>query len=94
MVILLMLHPSLSITLCNLLNSNYTVTGSSCCGCCPLAKGHLTSSQGGLKQLKLVSDILEMKISPLELKCKTFVLSGENFEVKIYVTHGKLKLIF
>jgi hypothetical protein len=55
----------------------------------PLAKGHLNSSQGGLKQLKLVSDILERKIGPLELKCKTFVLSRGNFEAEIYITHIK-----
>jgi hypothetical protein len=51
------------------------ITGSSCSGCCPLGKSHLNSSQGGLKQLKLVSDIIERKIGPLGLKCKTFVLT-------------------
>jgi hypothetical protein len=66
-----------------------TIIGSSCSGCCPLAKGHLYSSQGGFKQLKLVSDILDRKICPLELKCRTFVLFGENFEVEIYTTHMK-----
>jgi hypothetical protein len=35
----------------------------------------------------MVSDILERKIGPLELKCKTFVFSGENFEVEIYIPH-------
>jgi hypothetical protein len=64
-----------------------TITSSSFGGCYPLAEGNLNSSQGSLKQQKLVSDILESKISPLELKCKTNVLSGENFEVEIYITH-------
>jgi hypothetical protein len=80
-----MFHPSLSIALCNLLNSNYNRFF--CRGCCPLTKGHLNSSLGDLKQLKLVSDILGRKIGPPELKCKSLVLSGENFDVEMYTTH-------
>jgi hypothetical protein len=48
-----------------------------------------------VRQQKLVSDILERELGLLELKCNTFVFSGEGFASgNLHHMHRKLKLIF